>query len=854
MQKRRLYFILVTLFIGAYCFFSLQKEKDQPTALSKLDTKYIPSEQFFLQRAFPDATVDLAAYTAALTDAQLSANSRSNLNDFPNDWQSEGPGNLGARVNTIAVHPTNDNIIFAGYSGGGIFRTMNGGTTWQPVFDDQLFLAIGDLVFDPQDANTIYAGTGDPNVSGFPFLGDGLYRSTDLGENWEYIGLEELRIISKIIIHPTDNQTIYVAAMGLPFEPNTNKGLYKTTDGGENWEQVLFLGGITGVIDVVFDRENPEILYAAGWDRLRNNQVSETRGQGAKIHRSMDGGDTWEQLTGGLPQDDQSRIGLATTSEGVVAVYVDVSHNFQGLYQTNDNGESWIRLPSSEAENGFNEGIFAGFGWYFAKVRVNPTDDQDISILGVPAFRTRNGGQDWEPINALSTVNVHSDVHDLVFTSTGKMLMGTDGGMYRFDEDGRNWEDIEDIPTTQIYRVAYNPHEPQNYYAGAQDNGTSSGNAQELSNWEKIFGGDGFQAVFHPTDEDIFYVEFQRGNIFVTVDGASTFESATEGIENNDRKNWDMQYIMSPHDPNVLYTGTQRVYISDVGPIPKWRVISPDLTNGETDGLSQTISTLHQSALDENILYVGTTDGNIWRTMNGGTNWSSLTGLPERYFTEVIASADIRGNVFATISGYRDNENTAHVYQSEDNGLTWRSIAGNLPPLAINAMQVIPGYEDKILFVGTDGGVYGTINGGESWERVGANMPIIAVYDLEWNRGENTLVAGTFARAVMSYSLEGIVAGDNLSSVDFKTQEASSLTVFPNPVAGDLTLSFTNNRPNQPVVISIFTLDGKLIKQAAQRTAAAVVWKVNVSDLPSGNYLVKLDGEFFSFSEQFVKI
>ncbi len=854
MQTRLLLSLLVILSLGIYFTFSLQESIDSPGVLSKLDTKYIPSEQFFLQRAFPDATVDIAAYTAALTTAKLSANSRNNLNGFPDDWQSEGPGNLGARVNTITVHPTNDNIIFAGYSGGGVFRTMDGGMTWKPVFDDQLFLAIGDLVFDPKDANTIYVGTGDPNVSGFPFLGDGLYKSTDLGETWEYIGLEELRIISKIIIHPTDNQTIYVAAMGLPFEPNTNKGLYKTTNGGETWEQVLFLGGITGVIDVVFDRQDPEILYAAGWDRLRNNQISETKGQGAKIHRSLDGGNTWEQLTGGLPQDDQSRIGLATTSDGVVAVYVNVDHQFQGLYQTKDKGQSWIALPTNEEENGFYDRIFGGFGWYFAKVRINPNDDQDISILGVLAYRTKDGGQNWSLINQTASLGVHSDVHDLVFTESGKMVMGTDGGMYRFNVDGSDWEDIEDIPTTQVYRVAYNPHEPQNYYAGAQDNGTSTGNFQGLTDWEKIFGGDGFQMVFHPTDENIFYAESQRGNIGVTIDGGATFESAREGLEGGDRRNWDMQYIMSPHDPNILFTGTHRVYKSDAGPIPQWEIISPDLTNGETDELSQTISTLHQSSLDEAILYVGTTDGNIWRTMNGGTNWDPLPGLPKRYFTEVIASADVRERVFATVSGYKDNENTPHVYQSNDNGLTWESIAGNLPPLAINAMQVIPGYDDKVLFVGTDGGVYGTTNGGQIWERVGANMPIIAVYDLEWNRGENTLVAGTFARAVMSYSLEGIVEGDNLSSVDFKTQESVALTVFPNPVGSDLNLVFTNNRPNQPVTISIYSLDGKLWKQTKKRTEKAVNWTVDVSELPSGNYLVKLEGDYFRFSEQFIKI
>jgi len=440
MQKRLHKIIGLVFLLGGIGILSLHQkepliiEEKQPT---KLIEKYFPSDQFFLQRSFPDPSFDLNTYTEALKVAKTAAKARNN--NFTDNWQTEGPGNLGARVNTIAVHPSNDQIIFAGYSGGGVFRTMDGGTTWTPVFDEQLFLAIGDIVFDPQDANTLYVGTGDPNVSGFPFLGDGVYKSTDLGENWEYIGLEELRIISKIIIDPTDNQTIYVGAMGLPFEPNTNKGLYKTTNGGATWEQVLFLGGITGVIDVVFDENNPQTLYAAGWDRLRNNQISETKGQGAKIYKSIDGGIKWQQLTGGLPLDDQSRIGLATSKDGVLAVYVDVDHNFQGLYKTTDGGTSWLRLPTDEADNGFNAGLFGGFGWYFAKIRVNPRDDKDISILGVQAFRTRDGGGTWDLINRNSTIGVHSDVHELIFTNNGTALLGTDGGMYRFAESGNNW-------------------------------------------------------------------------------------------------------------------------------------------------------------------------------------------------------------------------------------------------------------------------------------------------------------------------------------------------------------------------------------------------------------------------------
>ncbi len=825
-------------------------DQDLPT---KLEEKYYPSDQFFLQRSFPDPSIDLTTYTEALQLAKTAASSR-NTNDFTKDWQTEGPGNLGARVNTIAVHLTNDQIIFAGYSGGGVFRTMNGGRTWKPVFDDQLFLAIGDIVFDPQDANTVYVGTGDPNVSGFPFLGDGVYKSTDLGETWQYIGLEELRIISKIIIDPTDNQTIYVAAMGLPFEPNSNKGLYKTTNGGETWEQILFLGGITGVIDVVFDQNNPTILYAAGWDRLRNNQISKTTGQGAKIYRSLDGGQNWRQLTGGLPLDDQSRIGLAATKDGVLAVFVNPDHQFQGLYKTTDGGNSWLRLPTDTENSGFNNGIFAGFGWYFAKLRVNPNDDQDISILGVQAFRSRDGGTTWTLINRNASINVHPDIHELVFTNTGKAILGTDGGMYRFAENGTNWEDIENIPATQVYRVAYNPHIPANYYAGAQDNGTSGGNYQTLNNWDKVFGGDGFQMVFHPTNPNIFYAESQRGNINVTLDGGATWEDARTGIESNDRKNWDTPYFLSVHNSNTLYTATHRVYSSTTGPIPNWLAISPDLTDGRTGELSQTISTIHQSPLTANILYAGTTDGNIWRSLNGGRNWLQLNGLPKRYFTEIVASADNESTVFATISGYKDNENTPHIYKSTNHGDTWETIAGNLPPLAINALQVIPGNEDQILFVGTDGGVYGTIDGGLVWERVGENMPIIATYDLEWNRGENTLVAGTFARSVMSYDLTGIVEGDNLSSVNFQAQETNELSLYPNPVKNDLTLEFLNTRPSKGVFIAIHAMDGRLIKETIQKTDRDVVWTINVSDLPTGTYLVKVQGELFSFTERFVKI
>ena len=856
MDKRLQFTFLVGfLILGTYFFvFDISiSENTENDSLSKLAQKHFPSDQFFLQRSFPDASIDMIAYVEAMEMAKNGATSRGGFDNFDRDWRTEGPGNLGARVNTIAVHPKNDDIIFAGYSGGGVFRTMDGGATWKPIFDDQLFLAIGDIVFDPMEENTVYVGTGDPNISGFPFLGDGLYKSTDLGQTWKYIGLEKQRIISKILIHPTNNQILYVATMGLPFEPTRDRGLYKSSDGGKTWQQTLFLGEITGVIDVVFDKNDPAILYAAGWDRHRNNQVSLTFGQGAKIHKTTDGGNNWQQLAGGLPLEDQSRIGLASTPDGILAVYVNTNHHFQGLYKSIDKGNTWNALPTDLELNGFNNGLFGGFGWYFGKLRVNPQNDADITILGVQAWRTLNAGEHWDLVNKEASIGVHSDVHELIFTTSGKILLGTDGGIYRFDSNGKNWEDIENIPTSQVYRVAYNPHQPQNYYAGTQDNGTAGGNANAISSWEKIYGGDGFQMAFHPTESTIFYAESQRGNISVTMDGGLDWENASVGINSSDRINWDMPYFISPHDPNILFTGTHRVYKSTVGAVPQWEPISLDLTNGTTDDLRQTISTLDQSPINPALLYVGTTDGNIWRTTTSGDTWEQLSGLPQRYFTEVVASPNVLETVFATVSGYKNNDNTAHIYKSIDRGLTWESIAGNLPPLAINCLKAIPDQEDRILFVGTDGGVYGTLDGGEKWERLGDNMPIVAVYDIEWNEAENRLVAGTFARSVLSYSLDEIVEEDKLSSVNFQQQEKNVLIAYPNPVTTSLTFEFKNERPNRAVLIFIYNTSGKMIKQAKRKTEKEAYWQVDVNDLPAGIFLVKIQGEYFTFSEQFIK-
>ena len=857
-MKKQFGILLFLLFLSglAWKYWNPTVETYQESAqsLSRLDKKHIPSDEFFMQRAFPDAAFSMKAYTEALQSVKtnIKAQPRNNFENFDRAWQVEGPGNLGARINTVAYHPDNTAIIIAGFSSGGLFRTENGGKDWSPVFDDQLFLAIGDIAFDPSNPNTVYAGTGDTNISGFPFLGDGLYKSEDAGLTWENIGLEETRIVSKIIVHPSNSDIVFVSTMGLPFEPTKDRGVYRTVDGGENWQQVLFLGEETGAIDVIFDTEDPTILYAAGWDRMRNSKVSKTHGDGAKIHRSADGGNTWHQLTHILPTEPQGRIGLAASQDAVFAIYVDSLHDHHNLYRSYDKGLSWAVIPVNES---VRESL-QGFGWYFGKVRVNPEDRDDITILGVYSNRTLDGGVTWEVLSRFTNISIHADHHDVVYHPSGKMLLATDGGLYESENKGMDWKDTENIPATQTYRVAFNPHLPDFYYGGFQDNGSAAGNADQINAWEKYNGGDGFTTIFHPTESDIFYSESQRGKIEVTRDGGVTWVTALNGLNFSDRRGWDMPYILSPHDPSVLYTGTHRMYKSTSGTIPNWEVISEDLTDGPIYDRPQSISTINQSIIDKT-LYVGTMDANVWKSEDEGVSWESIQRqLPERAVTDMVASPDDENTVFVTYSGYKDNDFSPHIFRSDDKGASWYSIAGNLPALAINALVVAEGYDNQVLFVGTDGGVFGSLNGGEQWERLGTNMPIVAVYDLVWNTGINTLVAGTFARSILSYSLDEIIEppSNTLSSVSDIGNTEAPLLLFPNPVANQLSLSFSDKVANETVWVELYNIQGQLVQSFNTRIGQGALIQKDVSTFATGTYLINITGEQFYFSGQFIKM
>lgn len=795
-----------------------------------------PAEWFYAAREFPDFKTELTTYRSALNQVAAQTSDRNNTG-FTAPWRVEGPGNIGARINCIAVNPANQNIIYIGYSTGGAWKTTDGGTTWNPIFDGQTALSIGHIAIDPSNPNIVYIGTGDPNVSGYPFIGDGLWKSTNGGSSWTHLGLSETAIISKIAISPANSNTIYVATMGLPMERTPDRGLYKTTDGGLSWQKILYIGEETGVIDLILHPTNANIAYAASWDRIRNNQESLVSGENAKIWKTTNAGLNWTALSGGLPTGNYSRIGLGMAPDSpdhLYATYVGQNLDFAGVYETANGGATWTENPGNNIDPGF----MGGFGWYFGKIHINPFNKLDIWIPGITGMRSVNGGQTWD-YSIPWDQDVHADKHDMVFLNATTALLATDGGLYKTTNGGTTWAKIENIPTTQFYRVAYNPHDPLLYIGGAQDNGTLVGNASLINNWDRIFGGDGFQAVFHPTDPGIFYCEYQNGGISGYDAGSGWFNPATDGIEPTDRFHWDMQYIMSPHDPDIMYTGTHRVYMSISHP-PYWFPVSDDLTDGVVfEPRFHNITTLHESPILPDLLYIGTTDGNVWRGSPSQQQWTNITGsLPDRYVSSVKASPNFSDKVYVTHTGYKSNDFAPHIHRSDNKGNTWVPIAGNLPNIAINDVFVLPGHQDSVIFVATDGGVFGTLNAGTSWDRLGTGMPIVPVYDIDRNPTENTLIAGTHGRSIMSFPLDSLVFETGVY-VQQPTQNEPLITAAPTLVQDFTAVTINATAPLNALQYEIWNMGGQLKGEGKINEAAnAQPYRISTKTLSPGSYLL----------------
>ncbi len=822
------YFSLIAIVFICMCSCS-ESNRDREKPSDKIEKKNRPFENFYFQRSFPDERLNYQAMEKSLKDARAFAATAQK--STAGEWTEIGPYNLGGRINCIAIHPDNHDIILTGTAGGGVFRTENGGDTWTPLTDDLTHLPIGHIVFDPTDPTIIYVGTGDPNIGGTVWVGNGIYKSADSGETWTHIGLGECKIISKIAVNPQNTDQIFAATMGVPFERNNHRGLYRSNDGGNSWEQILFVNDESGIIDLVMNPENPAVLYAANWNRIRTNLESVAAGPDAAIYKTTDGGDTWTTLTNGLPTGEMSRIGLKIWEgdpDVVFAQYVGTDFQLYGIYKSLDAGENFTTVNT----DGVNPGALGGFGWYFAKIGVSPYNQDEISLLGVDLYSTFDGGDNW----TMTTppwwhYEVHADKHAIEYLGPGEILLATDGGLYRTTNGFQTWSDMDRIPNTQFYRITSSPHFEGMILAGAQDNGTAVGNALDpQEDWLRLWGGDGFTSIADPVDNTLYYAGSQNGNfvwIFTDLETFFDYDLLTEGINNSDRVNWDAPLIMDPLNNEHLYTGTERIYKMSQAPFGIWEPISPVLVNPDSTFMGRrNISTVAKSGLDPDVVYAGTSDGRVWVSLNDGGTWSAIdASLPEFYVTDIKTCPFQEGRVFVTFSGYRDNDNTPHMYRSDDFGSTWTGISGDLPEMPVNHIEI---YTVNTYFIATDNGVYLTTNGGENWERLGSNMPYVVVLDLHIDALQNALIAATFARSAFMFDLENLLVSTSKPSL-----RETVLKLYPNPASDFLTIQ---NLSQDIRSYQIFNATGSIVSSNQKNYKVGESYQINLSDMPTGVY------------------
>jgi len=715
-----------------------------------------PSEWAWLQRTYPYFNADPTAHLQALQQAQSMRRLAKSSHLAP-AWKFAGPTNIGGRISALAFNPKDAKIVYAGAATGGVFKSLDRGVSWRPIFDNQAVLPIGDVAVDPNNPNVLYVGTGEANGGHNNFSGAGVFKSTDAGSTWKLSGLETTTAIGRIVIDPSNSNRVYVAAIGSYFGNGPARGVYRSTNAGQSWERVLFVNDSTGAIDIVIDPKNPATLFAAMWQRVRRPNRAQLAGEASGIYQSTDGGTTWQRLgaANGLPGPLSTigRIGLticATKPENLYALYT-INSNYGGLYRSQNGGGSWTKTdPTNSLSSGF-----AGFSWYFGNVRVNPNNPEQVFVLDTALMGSFDGGRTW-PIfygYAGGPADLHVDHHALIFDPADPryIIAGNDGGINISPDAGYRWNKVAALPITQFYQITIDPTRPERLYGGTQDNGTVRTTNGRLDNWDGIYGGDGFYVIVDPTNSNIIYAESQNGGLGKSTDGGNSFRSALAGINGSEPKNWSTPVVMDPNNRNVLYYGTNRVYRTVDG-ANFWRSTNQVLTNPNSPAPLGTITTIAVAPSNSAVIYAGTDDSNVWVSADTGKTWKKISAtLPVRWVTRVAVDPTNANVAYATFSGLKWNSPQPHVFRTPDMGATWQDVSGNLPDAPVNTIVVDPTYP-HFLYAGTDVGAYYSSTFGRQWQALGEGMPLVSVYDLAFHAPRRLLVAGTHGRSM--YALE----------------------------------------------------------------------------------------------------
>ena len=702
-----------------------------------------------------------------------------------------GPAVMSGRISDMENHPTNPKVIYTGTAGGGVWKSDNAGTTFRPIFDDHS-QSIGAVELDPNDPdNVIYVGTGEPWPRNSVSIGDGLYKSVDGGKSWKNIGFKNSERISDVIVNPDNSNEIYVGVLGALWSDSEERGVFKSSDGGETWKNILYVNESTGSADLTIDPNNPNIIYASMWEFRRGPWFFESGGESSALYKSIDGGESWGKIHNGFPVGKLGRLAIAvakTDSNILYTVIEAEKDDDKGLYKSFDGGESW-----EQVNNDFGITVRP---FYFSRIVVDPKNADIVVKAGLYGSISKDGGKTFQDLGFM-----HADIHDIVFdiNNSDLLYVGTDGGVYRSWDKGVTMEIVENLPLAQFYHVTVDDKEPYNVYGGLQDNGSwyapsFANGGISAKHWSPVGQGDGFRVYKHPT-KNIIYSEMQGAeNVWrydVDNNRVKTIQPLeVEGYEKY-RFNWNAPISTSFHKPDRFFIGSQYLHVSDdMG--DTWKIISPDLTTNdkskqtqaESGGLSMdnsgaenhtTIFTIAESPIDENVIWVGTDDGNVQLTTDGGKSWKNLTSninsVPDNTWVyHIEPSVHDLGTAYVVFDGHTTGDMNPYALKTVDFGMNWKNIIPSNDVYGFTR-SIQEDYENPdLLFLGTEFGLYISINGGDTWNKFEKNVPPVAIHHIELQKNTNDLVLATHGR--------GIIIIDDISPLREINKESLSQKLY----------------------------------------------------------------------------
>lgn len=753
---KKIFFIL-SIALAVVFLFSIIGEEKQPDR-----PKLSPGEWMAQQRMFPYSSIKTETYLAEMKKAQVLAQQSRNR-EFV--WELQGPTNIGGRITDIEMPVGQSDVIYVGAATGGIFKTENAGQSWSQLFYDVPTISIGDMAIDPQNSDVIYAGTGEANSSSFSFLGSGVYKSIDAGQSWTFSGLEKSVYIGRMLVDHSNSNRIFAAASGNLFTPSLERGIYRSNDGGDSWEQVLFVSDTTAAIDLVQDPVDANILYAGFWERTRGLVARRSFGKTTGIYKTTDGGDSWTELTNGLPNPllEKGRVGLTISQSNPQVLYAmfDMPNEETWVYKTENAGDSWTRV-----DNGYLYQMGSTFGWYFGQIRVHPNDENMVFALGQVMYRSNNSGGNWTNID---NSGVHVDHHAMFFDlNSNKTYLGNDGGLYYSTNFGGSWIKINNLPLNQFYGYDVSETNQNFQVGGTQDNNSIRTIEGTPDSWEAVLGGDGMYNRINQQNNNIAYAEYQYGGLYRSFNASDNWPNYDYigGAMSGDRINWSAPLELTPGQNEIAYFGTHRVWRS-VNNGSNWTPISGDLTQGGNNYF-YTLTCLAVSPLNPNYIMSGSGDGLVHISTDNGQSWQNITdGLPVRWITNVLFDPQDENTIYATVSGFRWDETLPHVYKSTDLGANWQEISGNLPELPVNCMVIDPDDSQRMI-VGTDAGIFMSIDGGENWESVTGNMPMVPVVAMKLIPFTKDLYAATYGISTWKINLNDLNVG--VENVSFENE------------------------------------------------------------------------------------